>query len=183
MFKPPERMLKSIGYGLNLIGKVRTFENAWLEFTIPTFQYKHRYDYVSGAIVGLIKTFFATKIGNEDRLEQINVDRMILESLSNSAKHGNKGENDKLINLWIGCGEKGFLIGLKDEGSYFHQPAVKELFERRIRPKKSLPGKEAGLSWIFDPDSGVRDIFIDIERGIFYFSVLIESILSPIKLR
>jgi len=174
-FKPPERMLRSIGYGITLIGSRRSFESAWMELTVPTFKDKGHYRYVSGALIGAVRDFFSAKIGDESLLDRGLLDKIFREICMNSAEHNNKKDAAKRIELCCWFGEKGFVLGVSDEGDYFRQSSTKKMFENRVRPSKFPVGWDSGLDWIFDPN--VTDIYIDIEKGVLYLSFLIKPLI------
>jgi hypothetical protein len=100
------------------------------------------------------------------------VDYLIWEALLNSAEHGNAWDQDKKIHIVVLLGDKGIIIGCRDEGEFFKQVEVKEKFETKERIKEQQhSGRGMGTRCMY---LRAEEIEVDIETGTLFLTVRYE---------
>ena len=179
--KPPSDLLKQIAHKMTIIDSYVSARGIRAKLELPTYPSKRYYRFVAGMFIGAVEKYFAVplsiiKAEYKGDLDEEFLNFVILGLLHNAAKHGNKNNEQKKILMGWWFGNEGILIGVKDEGDFFHRQSVKKAVESRQHLISSdKPGKEADLVWIIDEADDLC-----VSGGALYVLILFESlILKP----
>lgn len=102
---------------------------------------------------------------------------IIIEATKNASDHGNDCDPDKPISVTAWAGDRGFLIGVRDEGDFFKSETIKNNFEKKILPEtdwKKRHGRNTGQGiayWLFYADK----LLVDTSTGTLYLMFLFEK--------
>jgi hypothetical protein len=173
--KPPEQLLKDIGYKeTETLGLVASPKGIRVKMDVRTYTSKKFYGIYSAMFIAAIKEHFEGKIiasGIDGREMEAFLNYIILAVSHNAAKHGNQNDPQKKIILGWWFGEKGALIGIRDEGDFYQRASIRAA----INLRKRLPsGKNpSDFDIIYEADN------VSISDGALFVTVLINSLIFP----
>jgi|SRR3990170_7159290 len=176
MFNPNAELLQFIGFGEE---EQKEKRGTYVLMQIPTRPDDYgEYGYVHAMIVNASFDQFREILFKEDYIKekwaQITCGHIFGEMIYNAAFHGNKCDPAKKIDIGVWFGSRGMLFGVKDEGSFFRSPKVKEMVEKLedIPSSTGSASRGDGMDQIQEADK----VFVSNEENTLYAAVLLSNL-------
>jgi anti-sigma regulatory factor (Ser/Thr protein kinase) len=94
------------------------------------------------------------------------------EPLRNAMEHGNNFDESKQVVVVLWFGEKGILLGFRDEGDFFTRETTKLKYENRQRNPSTRIGSISGGHGTIGLYSYAKSIYVDTYENTLYVSYL-----------
>lgn len=100
---------------------------------------------------------------------------IIFEAIKNASDHGSDCDPEKDIKLTLWTGNKGILVGVKDEGTFYKNEETKKRVEGKhsspvVWKQRHVKNCGIGMGIIYQAD----ELFVDTEEGILYLLLLFD---------
>lgn len=166
-FKPKKTTLARIE-ATNQFPTVISIPSFPLEGKESVVPHERFFGQLKGMFTGNYRSFFM-KSDIQHFLNDI-----VWEMVKNSIEHAHKHDTQKYVTIAFWFGNKGVLFALKDEGSFYGVPSVKEKIENRQKIE-STRLNDPGGDGIDEMYQWADEIFVDVEEKALYISYILKE--------